>query len=94
MYYHFYYEVVPNSYILLYISRSSGYQNLYIIGMFCVSVCLCVTFFSQLLGGENLIWEVQNLFWQMGKLFWEKQKLFWQVEKLFLEVQIFFLQVV
>ena len=95
VYYHFYYEVVPNSYILLYISRSSGYQNLYIIWRFCLSVCLCVCVspFSQLLGGENLILEVQNLFWQMGKLFWEVQKLFWQVGKLFWEVQKLFWQV-
>ena len=62
------------------------FSDLYILGRFCLCVCLSVTFFLNFWEVQKFIREVQKLFWQVGKLFWEVQKLFWGVvQKLFWE---------
>ena len=50
------------------------HDHLYIIGRFCLSVCVSVTFFLNFWEVQKFIWEVQKLFWQVGKLFWEVQR--------------------
>ena len=62
------------------------FSDLYILGRFCLCVCLSVTFFLNFWEVQKFIREVQKLFWQVGKLFLQVGKLFLQVRKLFLQV--------
>ena len=52
------------------------FSDLYILGRFCLCVCLSVTFFLNFWEVQKFIREVQKLFWQVGKLFLQVGKLF------------------